>query len=252
MIGPLSFVDVDLDGNIDFLYTFQSSSGSGIAIHYNLQKALCASPSSSNCRATSALCSRDSGFKFDDFPTSLKSTGAVVIALLRDSRFNGWQLQDISSTLNDRSRNALRHGDIDNNGEPEFLISMIHPKGKVYAVMLTAVDCNGHWCGDSATAAGRKTITIIDNRILSGIQTSSGVESAAFFDLNEDGTHDVAMADGSNEPIKFFLNYLNEDAFFFKTLVENGVCPSWCSGDIKFPNPKVRSTLFHCVYMPYS
>lgn len=55
------------------------------------------------------------------------------------------------------------------------------------------------------------------------------------------GIMDVMVMDQSTAPVKFFINNLNEDTFFFKTLVSNGVCPEWCDDSRwpeRFPSPK--------------
>lgn len=81
-MGPVTFADVDADGNIDILYTLYSKdksliSSDFIVIHYNVQARLCGLdviPNTSPCRSSSQLCTADDNFIFQGFPENRKSS----------------------------------------------------------------------------------------------------------------------------------------------------------------------------------
>ncbi|CEO94364.1 ASPIC/UnbV domain-containing protein [Plasmodiophora brassicae] len=205
--GPVTFADADVDGNIDIIYTMNN--GADIATHYNVQMGLCESSSATNCRSSDNLCVADPGFSFVSYDHRSKGNVAV-------------------SSLNERAlSNARIHvGDINADGVPELLITLA--SGVVSMFGTSAGSRNGF-------------APVADPRIQQPIQSIQNAVLGTFFDVNEDGIMDVMVMDQSTAPVKFFINNLNEDTFFFKTLVSNGVCPEWCDDSRwpeRFPSPK--------------
>eukprot|EP00474_Spongospora_subterranea_P000997 CRZ01455.1 hypothetical protein [Spongospora subterranea] len=203
--GPIIFTDANADGNIDMIYT---SGPSSVYVHYNIQKTLCSSSNQINCRSSEELCSVDTNFRFESFSDSPSS--AVQSSTLSGITFE--------------SSPTLRVGDINGDGYPELLVS----QSNGVVVMLT---CHG----------GTAPVLVSDERIRNPIRNVPNSVGAAFFDIGENGIQDILIMDKSSAPVKFLINNLNEDSFFFKTLVSNGVCPYWCDTTVwpaLFPNPK--------------
>jgi len=51
--------------------------------------------------------------------------------------------------------------------------------------------------------------------------------------------------------ISILINYLETDAFFFKAIGLNGVCPEWCPG-VRFPNPRPYGVNQHGVTVKFT
>jgi len=110
------------------------------------------------------------------------------------------------------------------------------------AILLESVVCTSSTCSPAAVAANRRTFEKVDDGA-SDLSKITTAKSAAFMDLDEDGTLDILVQtttgshSAASEVQMIHNNYFN-DAFFLKGLVLNGVCTAYCPTDPKFPNPK--------------
>ncbi|RUS28626.1 hypothetical protein BC938DRAFT_481655 [Jimgerdemannia flammicorona] len=262
--GPITFADIDGDGSVDMVVPVCYTSGSAagkceLHIIYNKQVSLCSKsdesfalpsrpPPSSNetnpqvitCRKARDLCVSDPSFNFD----SLRLNAADYVVFPLSDVLDGEML-----LINDKAFKGIlpvpvRAGDYNLDGYPDLLLISSSDSGSTsHVILLESVLCTPNTCSDEAVAAGRRSFV----KVLKGAQTLTSItnaRAAAFFDIDEDGTLDIMVLQSDDsgtaarnvQPIH--NNYFN-DAFFLKGLVSNGVCPSFCPTEPKFPDPKV-------------
>ncbi|KAK9767766.1 hypothetical protein K7432_002149 [Basidiobolus ranarum] len=240
--GPVSFADMDGDGTMDMIFPV-CPNGADCTIHivYNQQKPLCNKSNQSNCRKVGELCQSDANFKFD-LDTSDNNSGHVVVAvkdigitdpiMTRDGDFNG--ILPV----------PLRIGDYNLDGHPDILLVTSQGKGASQLHLLQNEPCNSKHCPQAAINANRRTLIAVSSG-LDDLNKITNPKAGAFFDIDEDGTLDFLVLSSSNSDnhlasrsASFLYNNFFNDAFFMKTLVLNGVCPSWCGLEESHPNTK--------------
>ncbi|CAG8552359.1 22065_t:CDS:10, partial [Racocetra persica] len=214
--GQISFADMDGDGTIDMVYPVCSGGTCKIHIAYNKQIPLCTG-SESGCRQSTNLCVVDNNFSFN-IQTSSNQTYSII---------------DISNELPDdgvivtKEGNLpipIRIGDYNFDGYPDILV--ISSSGSTYrASLFQSVPCTNQKCNSLEVESQRRTFTrVVDGA--SALNDITDARSAAFMDLDEDGTLDILVLKSASSTYKrvnmIHNNYFN-DAFFVKTLMLNGV-----------------------------
>jgi len=234
--GQLSFADFDGDGNIDVLVPIcvgvNCSIQSAVKILYNSQMSICVGFGATNCRKDTNLCVADPSFSFPNF----NSTDTSVTITLPTSSVTDYVL----STNPLFPGLTIRVGDYNVDGYPDILVPVMNPKdGSTYIQLWVNVECSSNRaeCTNAAIQAKRRTFSLV----VTGVDALNirGGFAATFFDLDEDGTNDLFVLSETNgtQSIHAVYNNFDNDAYFLKTLSLNGLCLSWCPGDI-IPNPK--------------
>ncbi|CAG8731921.1 10108_t:CDS:10, partial [Cetraspora pellucida] len=214
--GQISFADMDGDGTIDMVYPVCSGGTCTIHIAYNKQILLCTG-SESGCRQSSNLCLADDNFSFN-IQTSSNQTYSII-DISNELPDNG-----VIVTTEGNLPIPIRIGDYNFDGYPDLLISS--SSGSTYrASLFQSVLCTNQKCNSLEVASQRRTFTrVVDGA--SPLNDITDARSAAFMDLDEDGTLDILVlksaSSTSNRVNMIHNNYFN-DAFFVKTLMLNGV-----------------------------
>ena len=226
----VTFGDIDGDGNIDMVFPIcdpescSSSTLGSIGIAYNVQKTLCGLDfaDSSSCRSDSHLCTLDDSYTFN-----LESKNYVVVDLPSGYSFS------LASELGTDDLNLVlpitaHLGDYNLDGYPDMML-ILKP---VRAIMLLRF---GRMCHVIMKYAVQKLFRENEGHSARVTCRRKSLQrpmySQPHFDLNKDGTLDIMLqALGTNlkRSVTVFYNNLQEDAFFFKTIGENGVCPTEC------------------------
>ncbi|CAG8632582.1 12385_t:CDS:10, partial [Ambispora leptoticha] len=186
-VGQISFADMDGDGTIDMVFPVCTNNQCQIHVTYNKQIPLCSKETSKNCRQSANLCVADDNFQFD-----LKADACLFIL---DSGFKG--------TL----PVPIRIGDYNLDGYPDLLV--ISDSGHVS--LLQSIPCNKADC--------RRTFSKVSTgaAILNSINKAT---TAAFLDLDEDGTFDIMVlesrsnSDSTARNVQMIHNNYFNDAFF--------------------------------------
>ncbi|ORX98916.1 integrin alpha N-terminal domain-containing protein [Basidiobolus meristosporus CBS 931.73] len=240
--GPVSFADMDGDGTMDMVFPVcPNNDACEIHIVYNQQMPLCAKSNQGNCRKVGELCQPDVNFKFDlglaeDNPghvaVALKDLGITKPIMTSDANFNG--ILPV----------PLRIGDYNLDGHPDVLLVTTEGKDSSKMYLLQNEPCKSGRCSQATIDAKRRTMVLVSSG-LDDLNAIPNPKAGAFFDLDEDGTLDFLVLSPSNSDTRLasrnanvlYNNFFN-DAFFMKTLVLNGVCPSWCGLEETHPNTK--------------
>mmetsp|Transcript_30481 Transcript_30481/g.85328 ORF Transcript_30481/g.85328 Transcript_30481/m.85328 type:complete len:466 (-) Transcript_30481:1839-3236(-) len=116
--------------------------------------------------------------------------------------------------------------------------------GTVEMSLWQNVPCMTQLCSNTAIRLRRRSFAHVTGDEVQQLRALDNPFAAAFFDIDETGTPDVMVLsegipeDPTRRRIHFLANNMHNDAFFLKTLGLNGLCTSWCSGPVKFPDPR--------------
>eukprot|EP00300_Choanocystis_sp_HF-7_P011891 c17656_g1_i2.p1 GENE.c17656_g1_i2~~c17656_g1_i2.p1 ORF type:complete len:523 (+),score=103.71 c17656_g1_i2:24-1592(+) len=221
-MGQPTVVDFDFDGTLDLIFPRcnpeDCSNEISVRMYANSQMSLCGRlGSTSGCRSTNNLCQVDNEFSFAPFDDE---TAGVLVNL---RPFGVRHFLGLPHT------NMLRTGDFNLDGFADVLVTYLDADGANRLLLLRNVEQDGSRTFEPAEHG------------VQDLEQLTGVFAAAFVDFGETGSSDIlAMTQdnsGTNR-IHTLANNLFVDAFFLKIMSLNGVCTEWCSGGVKFPNPK--------------
>jgi len=210
-IGPVSFVDIDADGDSDLVYVLCSDQtetttcdvGNAIHAHLNNQDPLTDS---------SVLCPVDPTF-------SLSTAWFVVYDLSVASANSRFLIHTTHLAPGSTATVPIRWGDYNIDGFPDALVTLVDvEKGTTSVQLLANVACS------SGCSAGAKRSLAVDAAATGAISNLENGLSAFFFDFDERGRLSVIAMQTAGELIVPFFNNIHADAFFMKTLILNGVC----------------------------
>ncbi|KAI8072567.1 hypothetical protein BC940DRAFT_292890 [Gongronella butleri] len=222
--GPLAFADMDGSGSVDMIFT--TCDGHRCAVHtvYNQQMGLCAKldTDQSNCRRSQQLCVADPNFRFDlSHPQSKDYTVYDMSPLLDQSEYVLTRDQAFRGYL----PVPIHPGDYNLDGYPDLLLTT-----NKRALLLQSDLCTAETCSSDAVQANRRTFSLVSSGADS-LSKISNPRHATFFDIDEDGSLDILVLQGSassqtsaRTPNFVINNYFN-DAFFLKGLISNGAPP---------------------------
>eukprot|EP00658_Telonema_sp_P-2_P041066 TRINITY_DN29371_c0_g2_i3.p1 TRINITY_DN29371_c0_g2~~TRINITY_DN29371_c0_g2_i3.p1 ORF type:complete len:535 (+),score=104.38 TRINITY_DN29371_c0_g2_i3:188-1792(+) len=212
--------DLDRDGDLDVTIV----AGDTVYFMYNSQKSMCSSQwelESSSCRPQQQLCTRDPEFSLQATGCTPASLSVPTVSGVDGAMLTGYE--PFTSTA------LLRFGDYDLDGYPDVLAGITSPGGESSVQLWRNSHSNG------------RTFTRMDSRVAAATKSTGTSFCGAFMDLNDDLSTDILVMANSSEGVPsvgFLYNNEDYDAFAVKVLGGNGVCPEWCHGDDKFPDPK--------------
>ncbi|ORX51249.1 hypothetical protein DM01DRAFT_176162 [Hesseltinella vesiculosa] len=224
--GPLAFADMDGNGSIDLVFT--TCDGHGCAIHtvYNQQIGLCSkldmNPDTSLCRQSQHLCVADPNFKFD--LTKPKTENYMVYDLTPVLDASEYVLTQDTAFRGDLPV-PVHPGDYNLDGYPDLLITT-----NKRVLLLQSDLCTAATCPTDAVQAAKRTFSLV----VTGADSLAKISSprhATFFDIDEDGSLDILVLQGSassktaQRTPNFVINNYFNDAFFLKGLISNGATP---------------------------
>lgn len=238
----VSFVDVDGDGNIDMVIPFcdplpSCSRRNTIRIVFNVQMGMCGHETSTlkRCRKSDNLCVGDTEYAFTT------SIGDIVDIPLPQEHILASASELSVSSVGIEAPISVQSGDLDLDGYADLVVILKNVKSGIhFASVFLNVECTTAICTPEAISNKRRTFK---RHVYTGIEEIPNVFSASIFDLNEDGSNDfliqVINPVSLQQEILLVLNNLNADAYFFKTIGLNGVCPAWCGDSgTTFPSHK--------------
>ncbi|KAJ3225475.1 hypothetical protein HK099_006748 [Clydaea vesicula] len=240
--GRISFSDMDGDGTMDIVFPTCVDNICQINVAYNKQIPICSINIHSNCRKKENLCISDENFEFNfDLNSELYS-----VFSLPNQDTESLVIED--ELFFDKNTIPLRIGDFNLDGFPDLIIITklnSNPK-KQKLNLLTSIPCNSDICNEKEIRNFRRKFELLTvgadklNNYFGEFQEA--LFQGAFFDLDEDGSLDLIIfyknLKNNSFGLKFFINNFFNDAFFLKSLVLNGVCPSWCPDGERVPNTK--------------
>ncbi|KAI0373228.1 hypothetical protein BV20DRAFT_938200 [Pilatotrama ljubarskyi] len=246
----ISFADIDRDGTLDMLFatcaSVSSSTGIGstcsINIAYNKQLPLCTSSTTSTvhngkrvCRPPDDLCTADPNFQFD---LSDRADNDAFVRIPLSDVFPPPSGSSTSPSLlvMDTSQSPpvpipIRLGDVNQDGFPDLLAIVVTGSGPHRTRtpnLVLSVPCGKGVPGCKGDGSGKRGWQIVKKDVdpLVNVQDA---RSAAFLDMDEDGTLDIMVqrtGDQGQGNILFVQNNFYYDAFFLKAIVLNGACGS--------------------------
>ncbi|KZT11560.1 uncharacterized protein LAESUDRAFT_783948 [Laetiporus sulphureus 93-53] len=252
----ISFADMDRDGTVDMVFatcsSVSSSSGVGsdcyINIAFNKQLPLCSSPTSSGvkdgrriCRPPDQLCTADLEFRFDLNDSSDNDAFVRIPVFEVFPPARGTSLPPSLLVLDTTSQPAvpvpLRLGDVNQDGFPDILTIVVTGSGSKRTQtpqLALSVPCASGVPGCSAEHARRGWSVV--KKGADALRNIQDARSAAFLDVDEDGTLDFMVQRTGKQGegnVLFVQNNFYYDAFFLKAIVLNGACGG---GVCKSPN----------------
>ncbi|CAO3614596.1 unnamed protein product [Cunninghamella echinulata] len=219
--GPLTFADMDGDGTTDILFTTCDGRKCMVHILYNQQMGLCSKSDGENlthCRKSQHLCVSDPDFKFDIQKPNSESYTIFDLApyldigeyvLTHDTGFKGYLPVPIHA------------GDYNLDGYPDLLITTNKK------IMLLQSDwCTSTQCTGNQILTNKRTFSLVRTGA-EPLTKMNNPRHATFFDIDEDGSLDILILDGTTSTTakripNFVINNYFNDAFFIKGLVSNG------------------------------
>ncbi|WFD45219.1 hypothetical protein MPSI1_003897 [Malassezia psittaci] len=259
-LGPISFADMNRDGTIDLVFSTCESNRCKLHIAYNRQMPLCESdpslkhiswPWTSNktspsvpskmepCRDPQDLCVADEEFQLN---LTISDENPLLQTMDLESLTGDTQLltsDDVGASV--ASPVFVRIGDINLDGYPDLLLLTIpnHRRpGETRVRLLESIECQKRSSAPGceslhASKLKRRSFQLVGNTALDQYRY---VRSAAFVDLDEDGTLDILLQSYEQVQIRqsaarrltFFQNNYFHDAFFLKALTLNGACRTQC------------------------
>jgi len=237
--GQVIFMDFDRNAAIDMLFPVcypapSCSEKAEIWIAYNTQIEVCKSlTGGSGCLSASEMCKADPNFMFD---LSNSSSSSLVVVPF-NSIFSKHPDYPIT----------IRAGDYNVDGFADLLISATDSFGNVRIQLWDSTPCSIELgcTQEQVDAQCRTFVQRTDEPIKALTSDINGAHAAAFFDLGDTGSLDIVVLSdpqvlGQSGPAKVHMlfNGFHPDALFFKTLILNGVCDTWCKTGQKFPQIK--------------
>ncbi|KAI0648361.1 hypothetical protein C8Q79DRAFT_906145 [Trametes meyenii] len=240
----ISFADIDRDGTLDMLFatcsSVSASTGIGSAcsvnIAYNKQLPLCTSSTAQSvqngkriCRPPDDLCTADPNFKFDLNQSS--DNDAFVRVPLSDIIPSSSSLLVMDTTQSPPVPVPIKLGDVNQDGFPDLLAIVASGSGSHRArtpQLVLSAQCGKGVPGCNKDGSGRRGWHVVKKDV-DPLVSVQDARSAAFLDMDEDGTLDIMVqrtGDQGQGNILFVQNNFYYDAFFLKAIVLNGACGS--------------------------
>ncbi|RKP26277.1 hypothetical protein SYNPS1DRAFT_28023 [Syncephalis pseudoplumigaleata] len=284
---------LDGDGSVDMIVPSCSAKQDDCYLHilYNQQERLCGfDDGSASCRTLDELCRADPQFAFvdptkdagsavsidewidgiyarhsyDAMPGLYEDIGAAYVqwhAAATAGHRIPWQPAGARANSGGDAVAVSTIGDIDQDGYPDLLLLVHKGDGHTGARIVTSVPCTEEICTKEQTSMSRRAFVVL-NRHTEALDQLANVRSAAFFDFNEDGTHDMIVlskpdtlehgTDIAARQITTLQNNYFNDAFFLKTLVLNGACASHCPVDDGYPIERPYGVNYHGAAFKYT
>jgi integrin alpha FG-GAP repeat containing protein 1 len=234
--GQVSFGDIDGDGNLDLVFpvcfpSITCALQNSIHVVYNIQKTICpTSQKGENCRDILGLCSADPNFRMG----SKSSDDYIVFDLPSD-------LTLLTKTHVPEHEMRVQLGDVDLDGYPDILAFISYAseaEANSGVVIFMNVPSSSH----------KRWFSRLSNSLSGDLQNVRNVYAGNFIDIGQNGIPDLFLLskdpENSEYSVKTFVNKLNIDAFFLKSMGSNGVCQSRCPEKLNENDQKVRICLF--------
>ncbi|WFD04112.1 hypothetical protein MOBT1_002815 [Malassezia obtusa] len=248
--GPLSFADMNRDGTIDVVFSTCERGRCAVHIAYNEQMPLCsegapwrtpadggADGAPPTCRDPLQLCVADDAFRLN------------LTVAADNARLQSYDVEALTGDAQLVQRDELaphvlpvpiRLGDTNLDGYPDMLLLTV-PRGarpgETRVRLLESHACTRRstapGCNGAPRAARRRTFALVRPTVLDAY---TYVRSAAFVDLDEDGTLDIVLQSlegvqlrgSAARDVAFVQNNDFHDAFFLKALTLNAACRGRC------------------------
>eukprot|EP00755_Sulcionema_specki_P013093 Sspe_Gene.53086::Locus_29365_Transcript_2_2_Confidence_0.800_Length_2260::g.53086::m.53086/K17257/ITFG1; integrin alpha FG-GAP repeat containing protein 1 len=226
-IGPISWYDVDSDGDMDIVAPLATTGADHTPMKYNAVIVLKNQQPGSACDGYH--CCKSRPFSFPDVSTSAAIQKAVkedraAITYLRNGDVMEW------TTTPEKQFGAgtafppiLRLADYNNDARPDLLLNVHTTSNRSQAQL---------WGG-----AGDCVFVPVGSGHDSSLLEVRSVFAAFFFDFYEDGVNDIIVSSVNRTSGRTYLTALSNGVFqtshlFFKALGTNGVCSESCHGGI--------------------